>query len=100
MINLKYSLQHSVSIFVFLMIPILLATVADTSDFLKEQKQHKKVKTAFAEKEIIVKDNLRKHGVKLEELNVIFVVYKDEEVFEIYGKNKSDKAYKKVSFEL
>ncbi len=74
-------------------ITILILTSFTKSDFISDQKQFERVRTAYAEKGEIVKSDLKKNGINLDKLNLLIVVYKDEQLLELYAKNKSDKQY-------
>ena len=66
-------------------------------NFLDDQKRYNRVRTAIKEKDNIVKNTLKNNNIKLEELNILITVYKQEDMLEIYAKNKSDSTYKKIA---
>ncbi len=66
-------------------------------DFLDDQKRYNRVRTAIKEKDNIVKNTLKNNNIKLEELNILITVYKEEDILEIYAKNKSESIYKKIA---
>ncbi|WP_297277838.1 L,D-transpeptidase family protein [uncultured Brachyspira sp.] len=65
-------------------------------DFLEDQKRYSRVRTAIKEKDKLVKDTLKNNNIKLNELNIIITAYKQEDILEIYAKNKTDKTYKLI----
>ncbi len=66
------------------------------SDFISDQKKFERVRNAFAEKGEIVKSTLKNNGISLDKLNIIIVVFKDENILEMYAKNKNNKKYIKI----
>lgn len=69
---------------------------AQTS-FLLQQKQYSRVRTAFQEKDSLIKSNLKKNHIKTNELNILILVFKAEDKLEIYAKKKTADEYKKIS---
>ena len=65
-------------------------------DFLEDQKRYSRVRTAIKEKDKLVKDTLKNNNIKLNELNILITAYKQEDILEIYAKNKTDKTYKLI----
>jgi murein L,D-transpeptidase YafK len=53
--------------------------------FLSQQKNYKRVRTAIAEKEKTVKDNLQKYGLAADSFHILMVAYKAEKQLEIYA---------------
>ncbi|ASJ22657.1 hypothetical protein BHAMNSH16_13790 [Brachyspira hampsonii] len=66
-------------------------------DFLDNQKRYSRVRTAIKEKDEIVKNTLKNNNIELKNLNVLITAYKQEDILEIYAKNKSDASYKKIA---
>ncbi|WP_028329361.1 L,D-transpeptidase family protein [Brachyspira alvinipulli] len=65
-------------------------------NFLEDQKRYSRVRTAIKEKDKLVKDTLKNNNIKLNELNILITAYKQEDILEIYAKNKTDKTYKLI----
>lgn len=66
------------------------------NDFLSEQKKYERVRTAIKEKQEYLENKLKENNISLNNLNLIFVIYKDDDLFEIYAKNKQEKSYTKI----
>lgn len=66
------------------------------SDFLTEHKQFLKVKQAFRECEGTVISNLNDKNISITDLNILIVVYKEENKMLLYVKNRNDDTYQKV----
>lgn len=64
------------------------------ASFLKEQKKFKRVRTALLEKELIIADALLKNNINMDNLNILFVAYKNEGLLELWVKNKNEPIYK------
>jgi murein L,D-transpeptidase YafK len=79
-----------------LLVLVLTLNSFAPSDFLKDQKKNSRVKKAYADKGEIVKNTLKKSGISFDNFNVIFIAYKDEQVIDMYAKNKRDKKYIKI----
>lgn len=66
------------------------------NNFIKEQKRYSRVRTAFKQKDSIVKANLAQNHIKTNELNILIVVFKEESKLDIYAKSKNTSSYKKI----
>lgn len=76
---------------------LTLAVFAFQSDFVIGQKKFVRVRTAFSEKRESVEGRLKASNLSLDNLNIMLVAYKDDDVLEIYGKSKQGANYKIVS---
>jgi len=83
----------------FIMLAIICCTSISCTDasctdvsaqqsFLLQQKQCARVKTAFAEKEQIIEENLNKKGFANNNLHILIVAYKAEKQLEIIPINR------------
>ncbi|WGU69565.1 hypothetical protein QIU19_11770 [Capnocytophaga canimorsus] len=61
---------------------------AQQTDFLTAQKKYERVRIALKEKQEVLRQKLDKHNLSVNNLNLIFVAYKDDDLLEIYGKSK------------
>jgi murein L,D-transpeptidase YafK len=52
-----------------------------------------KVKTAYKEKEKDVINNLKKHNIQIDKLEIYLQAFKSEKVLELWAKSKGDKVY-------
>lgn len=66
------------------------------SDFLDEQKKYQRVKDAIEEKQALIEKKLNKNQITLDNLNLLLVAYKDNDLLDIYAKTKQDDNYKKI----
>jgi len=66
------------------------------SAFLVDQKKFGRVKSAYQEKWDTVLSILKKENIDPDKLNILIVSFKDEGQLDVYGKNKSEKQYKKL----
>ena len=67
-----------------------------SGNFINEQKRYGRVRDAIKEKYNLIENNLKNNNIKIEELNILMIAYKEEAILELYAKNKSDKIYKKI----
>lgn len=73
---------------------VVLALLAFSSgSFKDDQKKYPRVRQAYAEKEQAVKDLLKTHEIKINELRVYLRAFKKEKKIELWAKNNSDEAY-------
>jgi murein L,D-transpeptidase YafK len=66
-------------------------------DFLSQQKRYARVRTAIAEKENIIAENLRKNGLTADNVHILIVAYKAEKQLEIFAKTKNQTSYKLIA---
>ncbi len=79
------------------LLPLLLScSFVYGRDFLSEQKQYPRVRAAINEKQGFVEKKLQENGIILNKLNLIFVVYKNIDLLEVYAKNKQNSRYKQI----
>jgi len=72
-------------------------SVCAQQDFLSQQKEHTRVRTAIIEKEQLLDENLRKNGLTTDNVHILIVAYKAEKQLEIYAKKKNETVYKFIS---
>ena len=75
----------------------IISSVSFAGSFLDEQKRYGRVRTAIKEKDALIKQNIINNNIKLNEMNILITAYKQEDILEIYAKNKNDKTYKKIA---
>ena len=75
----------------------IINSVSFAGSFLDEQKRYARVRTAIKEKDALIKQNIINNNIKLNEMNILITAYKQEDILEIYAKNKNDKTYKKIA---
>lgn len=80
---------------------IFLPSFVVQADFLTEQKKFARVRTAIKEKQDIIEKNLKENQLTIDNFNLLFVAYKDNDLLEVYAKKKQDTKYKKInSYEI
>jgi murein L,D-transpeptidase YafK len=62
--------------------------------FKTQQLKNARVKTAYSEKEVQLKNELMQLNVEMSQLNIFIRAFKYEKKFEMWVKNKSDNTYK------
>lgn len=75
------------------LIVILSLTSYSQQTFKEEQNTSSRVRQAYAEKEVLVKDMLRKDTIAANNLMVYLRVFKTEEIIELWAKNETDDSY-------
>lgn len=81
---------------IIIAIMLIMTAFIWQTDFLSGQKKYERVKIAYKENGVIVTAKLRNENIRLDELNVLLVAYKDEHQLDLYAKNKNDHSYKKI----
>jgi murein L,D-transpeptidase YafK len=66
-------------------------------DFLSQQRNYSRVRTAIAEKEKSIKERLQKNGLTADSIHILIVAYKAEKQLELYAKKKTDAVYKLIA---
>jgi murein L,D-transpeptidase YafK len=74
-----------------------MTTGAAGQNFLSQQKNYSRVRTAIAEKEKSIKERLQKNGLTADSVHILIVAYKAEKQLEIYAKKKTDAIYKPIA---
>lgn len=81
-----------------LILPIICCTgIFAQQDFLSQQKKYARVRTALAEKEQCLTENLRKNGLAADNLHILMAAYKAEKKLELYAKSKDEPVYKLIA---
>lgn len=77
---------------------ILIVTLSSfsTGSFKDEQKKYARVRQAYADKEMIVKDLLAKNGIDNINMRIYLRAFKAENKIELWAKNKYDHSYKLI----
>ncbi len=83
------------SSYLFIVSFLCMAWIAQ-KDFISQQREFPRVRTAIKEKKEDVIKVLNQEKITLGTLNIILVAYKEEGKLDIYAKNKSNKKYKKM----
>jgi murein L,D-transpeptidase YafK len=68
-------------------------SLAQSNNFTSEQKKYSRVRVAYSEKDSLIKEDIKKLNLSLNEIHVLFIAYKQEKELELWIKRKSDKKY-------
>lgn len=63
-------------------------TFSFKNDFLTKQKKSERVRAAIKDKQDFIEKKLKEYQMATNNLNVLFVVYKDINLLEVYAKTK------------
>lgn len=86
---------------ILLILAVVLLSFTVQTDFLSEQKKYERVRTALKEKQDFLEKKLKENKVSFDNLNLIFIAYKDNDLLEVYAKTKQEIIYKKIlSYEV
>jgi murein L,D-transpeptidase YafK len=75
---------------------ILLLSFTPKSDFLTEQKKFERVRTAIKDKQAFIEHKLGENKLSKENLNILLVAYKDNDLLEVYAKSNQQTTYTKI----
>lgn len=75
---------------------LFVTTINGQNSFLDNQKKHKKVLNAFKEKQITIENKLKTNGIKINQITILLIAYKQESQLIVYAKNKNELKYKKI----
>lgn len=76
---------------------LIISIKSQDKQFLSQQKKYERVRDAVEIKGNFIAKNLSDNNFKTNDLNVLFVAYKNEKEFEVYAKTKSEIKYKKIA---
>ncbi len=99
MIRKLMSLNSKIAIIIILGIVLISFTVQ--TDFLSDQKKYERVRIALKEKQDFLSKKLEESKISIDNINLIFVVYKDNDLLDVYAKTKQEVTYRKIlSYEV
>lgn len=75
---------------------MLLLSFAFQTDFLAEQIRYERVRVAIKEKQGFLENTLKENEVSIDNLNLLLIAYKDNDLVDIYAKTKQAETYKKI----
>ena len=75
---------------------LLLFSFKHQTSFLTEQKKFERIRSAFSEKQDIIEKMLVENQINIGNVNLLFVAYKDNDLLEVFAKNKQETKYKKI----
>lgn len=70
---------------------------SQNNTFLSLQKKYDRVSDAINDKGVYIAKNLSDNHLKSDDLNVLFVAYKNEKEFDVFAKKSSEVKYKKIA---
>ena len=76
---------------------IVAMSFSACNDFLTEQKKFERVREAIDEKQSILVERLKEVNLTIDNVHILLVAYKDEDVLELWVRNKSDEAFQKLN---
>ncbi len=80
---------------------VVLFSFTIPTDFLSDQKKYERVRNALTEKKEILDEKLNDNELSSNNLNLIFVAYKDNDVLEVFAKANKETTYRKIiSYEV
>lgn len=80
------------NVLILLITSVVLAFTLQ-SDFLSDQKRYKRVRTAIDEKSELLKSQLQKKDLELDNFHLLMVAYKASDEFELYVKENTSETY-------
>jgi murein L,D-transpeptidase YafK len=81
---------------IILILGIVLLSFTIQTDFLTEQKKYERVRTAIKEKQGLIEKTLKENQISINNLNLLLIAYKDNDLIDIYAKTKQVGTYKKI----
>lgn len=78
------------------LILILLTASFSVDSFRSEQKKYSRVRQAYLEKELVIRDLLSKNAIDIKNMQIYLRAFKSEKKIELWAKNKSDDSYKLI----
>jgi len=75
---------------------ITLVAFTMKTDFFSEQMKFERVRTALNEKQAYIDNKLKESKLSSDNLNIIFVVYKGDDLLEVFAKTKQETTYRKL----
>lgn len=96
---MKSTYLHNILIQILLLPVFLFVFIAEAyaDGFLNEQKKYPRVRTAIAEKEELIKENLLEHGLTVDNMHILITVFKEEKELIIYAAPKGSNTFTPVS---
>jgi len=82
--------------FIIITFTILISTMGFSQNFLIEQKKNARVKTAYSEKENIVKGYFTSNKIEYNNFDLYIRIFKQEKVVEVWVKNKNSNSYTNI----
>ncbi|OFX35729.1 MAG: hypothetical protein A2X08_12135 [Bacteroidetes bacterium GWA2_32_17] len=82
--------------FIIITFTILISTMGFSQNFLIEQKKNARVKTAYSEKEKIVKGYFTSNKIEYNNFDLYIRIFKQEKVVEVWVKNKNSNSYTNI----
>lgn len=79
--------------FILILFTFSISYMGITQNFLAEQKKNSRVKTAYLEKEKIVKELLSNNKIEINNLVLYIRIFKQEKVIEVWAKDKKSDSY-------
>jgi len=78
-------------------LPLSISSNANYNEFLSSQKRYPRVRAAISEKEEVVSGFLEKSGFELNDINILFIAFKEEKQLIVFAKRKTEVTYKELT---
>ena len=69
--------------FKIILILAIMNNLLFSDNFINEQKRYSRVRDAIKEKYNLIENNLKNNNIKIEELNILMIAYKEEAILEL-----------------
>ena len=83
--------------FKIILILAIMNNLLFSGNFINEQKRYGRVRDAIKEKYNLIENNLKNNNIKIEELNILMIAYKEEAILELTLKINRIKSIKKFA---
>jgi murein L,D-transpeptidase YafK len=82
---------------VIVCVALTFIVYASCKDFISEQKEYSRVRTAYTDKQATVSAKLKSADLDLDDIHILICAYKAESQLDLYVKKKSASSYKKLA---
>jgi len=76
---------------------IITCSLSAQQSFLSQQRNYSRVRQAIAEKEEIITEKLRQHGLTANNVHILITAFKTEKQLEVYAKKNTETTYQLIA---